>query len=155
MNLERPKSIFLADDDIDDCALFEEALATVPLLTDLTQVYDGVELMQLLLKESGQLPSLLFLDLNMPFKNGIQCLEEISQHDRLKQIGIIILSTSFDQSMANHLFSLGAKHYIRKPNTFSVFKAVIHKVLMMHDEGGPSYSPNSEESKYMYSAKSQ
>ena len=67
MNLNQLK-ILLADDDIDDCIFFKEALAELLLSTHLTTVNDGEQLMQLLTNETNVLPHVLFLDFNMPAK---------------------------------------------------------------------------------------
>ena len=69
--------ILLADDDTDDCIFFKEALDELLLPTKLMTVHDGEQLMHLLANESTELPDVLFLDLNMPRKNGFECLEEI------------------------------------------------------------------------------
>ncbi len=96
-------NILLAEDDKDDCLLFQEALEELDLQTQLTFVHDGVQLMQLLTKNSNQIFDVLFLDLNMPCKNGYECLEEIKRSDELKSLPIIIFSTSYDQSVADLL----------------------------------------------------
>jgi CheY-like chemotaxis protein len=69
--------VLLADDDADDCLFFKEALEELPLSTSLTIVNDGDQLMKWLLKNTSRLPHVLFLDLNMPRKNGFECLTEI------------------------------------------------------------------------------
>lgn len=123
-------NILLADDDKDDCALFKEALEELPLNTYLTTVYDGDQLMKLLL-ETSILPHVLFLDLNMPLKNGFQCLSEIKQHPDLKDLVVVIFSTSFEQYIAGDLHKGGAQHYIRKPSDFSLLKKVIYQALIL------------------------
>ena len=74
-------NILLADDDLDDCLFFKEALEGMPVNTHLTAVHDGEQLMQLLANEKIKLPDILFLDLNMPRKNGFECLTEIKQNN--------------------------------------------------------------------------
>lgn len=122
-------SILLADDDTDDCAFFEEALGDIVLTTHFTAVHDGEQLMQHLLKDTVVLPDIIFLDLNMPRKNGFECLLEIKQHPSLKLLPIIILSTSFEQEVVNLLQHNGAHYFIRKPSQFSKFKKIIHYTL--------------------------
>lgn len=77
-------NILLADDDSDDCLFFKEALRELLLSTNLTTVHDGEQLMQLLTNETNVLPHVLFLDLNMPRKNGFECLTEIKLSKKLK-----------------------------------------------------------------------
>jgi len=76
MNLKQ-LNILLADDDIDDCIFFKEALEEFTIPSNLTTVNDGEQLMQILTDETNQLPNILFLDINMPRKNGFECLSEI------------------------------------------------------------------------------
>lgn len=68
--------ILLADDDLDDCRFFREALEELPFSTSEKIVTNGEDLMQLLTDKDEKLPDVLFLDLNMPRKNGFQCLGE-------------------------------------------------------------------------------
>jgi CheY-like chemotaxis protein len=123
--------ILLADDDTDDCAFFEEALAELPVSTALTAVHDGEKLMQLLNEETCRLPHILFLDLNMPRKNGFECLAEIKQNKKLRDIPVVIFSTSYEQQVINLLYQNGAHYFIRKPSVFSQFKEIILYVLTL------------------------
>jgi CheY-like chemotaxis protein len=122
-------NILLADDDIDDCLFFKEALGELGLSTHLTVVHDGEQLMQLLTNETNQLRHVLFLDLNMPRKNGFECLSEIKLNKNLKQIPVIVFSTSFEQEVVNLLYKNGAQYFIRKPSEFSLFKKIIQQTL--------------------------
>ena len=124
-------TLFLADDDDDDCLLFGQALNEIPLSTRLMVAYDGEQLLHLLEHNLEELPDVLFLDLNMPRKNGWQCLEEIKQDNRLKMIPVVIFSTSFQQDLADQLYNKGTNYYIRKPSDFNQLKSVIHQVLTL------------------------
>jgi CheY-like chemotaxis protein len=128
------RSVFLADDDEDDCLFFKEALDELPVSIKLTTVHDGEQLMKLLSKKIDDLPPLLFLDLNMPRKNGFQCLTDIKQDEKLKQLTVIIVSTSFQQDVADLLYHNGAHYFIHKPAAFEDLKKVIHRVIMMMEE---------------------
>ena len=121
--------LLLADDDIDDCTFFKEALEELPLTASLTTVNDGVELMQLLSGELTSFPDMLFLDLNMPRKTGYECLSEIKSNDKLKHLPVIILSTSFEHDIAKLLYKNGADFYLRKPGDFSILKQLIYKTI--------------------------
>ena len=112
-------NILHADDDTDDCIFFKEALKELNLPTHHVSVHDGEQLMQYLTNNTNELPHLLFLDLNMPRKNGAECLSEIKFNKSLKQITIIIFSTAFDSEIVNKLYENGAHYYIRKPSEFS------------------------------------
>ena len=124
-------NILLADDDTDDCLFFEEALAELPVSTKLTTVHDGEKLMQLLNEETGKLPHILFLDLNMPRKNGFECLAEIKLNTNLKDLPVVIFSTSYEQQVVNLLYDNGAQYFIRKPSAFAQFKKIILYVLTL------------------------
>lgn len=124
-------SLLLADDDPDDCLFFEEALDELPFSVKLTCVNNGEELMLFLAQENQVLPTILFLDLNMPRKNGLECLIEIKRNDKLKALPIIIYSTSLDTKTAEIMYDLGAHHYIRKPSEFSKLKDVIGTAIQL------------------------
>ncbi len=122
-------NILLADDDIDDCLFFKEALEALPVITKLKVVYDGDELMNYLTDNKVQLPHVLFLDINMPRKNGFECLGEIKQNEKLKDLPVVMFSTSNAHDKINILFKSGADVYIRKPSNFSQLVQVIQHAL--------------------------
>lgn len=122
-------NILLADDDTDDCLFFKEAVEELYLNTELSTQHDGEQLMQYLNTESNKLPDMLFLDLNMPRKNGFECLSEIKANPKLEQLPVIIFSTSFEQEVVNLLYKNGAQNFIRKPSDFSQFKKIIHQTI--------------------------
>ena len=124
-------NILLADDDPDDCVFFKEALESMPVSTQLTTVHDGEQLMQLLTNKTIKLPDILFLDLNMPRKNGFECLTEIKQNKKLKALPVVIFSTSFEQEVVNLLYDNGAHFFIRKPSEFVLFKKIILHTLTL------------------------
>ena len=128
-------NILLADDDIDDCTFFKKAIEDFPVSTYCTAVHDGEQLMKQLTNETNELPDVLFLDLNMPRKNGFECLEEIKLNKKLKQLPVIIFSTSFEQEVVNALYKNGAQHCIRKPSDFLQLKIIIQQVLTLIAEG--------------------
>ena len=127
-------NILLADDDMDDCRFFKEALEALPLTTKLTTVNNGEELMTYLLENTDHLPHVLFLDINMPRKNGFECLSEIKHHDKLKDLPVVMFSTSNAQDKINILFNTGADVYIRKPSNFAQLVQVIHHALPLAAE---------------------
>jgi CheY-like chemotaxis protein len=124
-------NLLLADDDRDDCIFFREALEELSIPTHLVTVSDGTELMRLLKLKETILPDVLFLDLNMPIKNGFDSLTEIKLDEDLNHIPVIIFSTSYDSDIAYRLHQSGAKYYIRKPPDFSDLKKIIYKSLSL------------------------
>lgn len=117
--------ILLADDDTDDRIFFKDAIAELINPVNFTAVRDGEELMQLLSNETKKLPHVIFLDLNMPRKNGFECLAEIKKNKRLKNLPVVIFSTSFEQEVVDLLYDNGAHFFIRKPSEFKLFKKII------------------------------
>ncbi|MCL6261038.1 response regulator [Aquiflexum sp. TKW24L] len=126
---KKPLYLLLADDDTDDCLFFKEALEDLKINALLTTVKDGVELMKLLSDKKLVLPHVLYLDLNMPRKNGFECLAEIKQNVSLQQLPIIIFSTSLDADVVNLTHQHGADLYVRKPSDFVRLKETISKSL--------------------------
>ncbi|WP_286970033.1 response regulator [Flavobacterium sp. UBA4854] len=126
--------LLLADDDEDDCLFFKEALDEITVGTTLSMVHDGVQLMNYLKTNISNLPDVLFLDLNMPRKNGLECLDEIKNDEKLKALPIIIFSTSLDGEIVDKLYQKDASFYIRKPGEFSKLKNVIEKALTIASE---------------------
>jgi CheY-like chemotaxis protein len=123
------KTILLAEDDADDRMFFEDVLKEVGMETNLLVADDGVELMNVLDETVPPPPDVIFLDLNMPKKNGFECLKEIRQTDKLKGIPVIIFSTSDSVDAINATYSLGANFYMRKPRSFDMLKKAIETVL--------------------------
>ncbi len=128
---EIPLNILLADDDIDDCIFFKGVLEKIPLLTCLTAVHNGEELMRQLTKEAYELPHVLFLDLNMPRKNGFECLSEIKLNPKLKHLPVVMFSTSHEQEVVSRLYRNGAQYFIRKPPVISQFEKIIQQTLIL------------------------
>lgn len=132
---KEPYYLLLADDDEDDCLFFKEALDEISIKTDLSMVHDGVQLMDFLKNHATDtLPDAIFLDLNMPRKNGIECLTEIKENNILRNLPVIIFSTSLDNEIVENLYQKGASQYIRKPGDFSKLKTVIEKALTIASE---------------------
>jgi CheY-like chemotaxis protein len=124
-------NLLLADDDIDDCIFFEDALKELPISATLSTVNDGIQLMNYLLAKPGNLPDVLFLDLNMPRKNGIECLTEIKLIDKLKNLPVIIFSTSLNMEVVDLFYQKGAHYYIRKPGEYEKLRKIILEAVTL------------------------
>lgn len=125
------KNIFLSDDDADDCMLFAEALQEIYKESEakLTIVNDGMALMQVLDETVPPPPEMIFLDINMPKKNGVECLQEIRKTPKLAGIPIIIFSTSSNKDIVDKTYQYGANYYICKPQSYLLLKKTIELVL--------------------------
>jgi CheY-like chemotaxis protein len=121
--------ILLADDDEDDGMFFKQALEEIFVSAQLAIVTDGEKLMDYLIENEGHLPHALFLDINMPRKNGLECLTEIRQNEKLKSLPVIMYSTTNTWDTINTLFRSGAHVYIHKPNDFAQLKQVIYNAI--------------------------
>ena len=100
--------------------------------TKVMLVNDGVELMNHLSQNGNPLPHILFLDLNMPRKNGMECLLEIRQNDHLKDIPVAIYSTSSSEEDIEETFVKGANVYIKKPSDFATLKKILEEVITIN-----------------------
>lgn len=135
MNLSN-LSIMLADDDNDDCFFFNEALNELAISVKLLIVNNGDDLLQTL-HNVPALPDIIFIDMNMPKKNGIESLTEIKNSERLSHIPVVIYSTSYQPEVISQLYAKGASRFICKPPEFSIFKDSLHKaILFLVDSGG-------------------
>lgn len=124
-------TIFLTEDDEDDRAFFEEALKELNTEIELKSLTDGEALMTSLSEVTAEPPPphLIFLDLNMPRKDGFECLAEIKNNSHLKKIPIVVLSTSTNSADIDRTYALGANAYIAKPNKLKDLKKVIESAL--------------------------
>lgn len=119
-------TILMADDNEDDCMLAREALAESRLTSVLHFVQDGEELMDYLYRRgkyaeesNSPRPGLILLDLNMPKKDGREALKEIKADPKLRQIPIVVLTTSKSEEDIYRSYDLGANSFITKPVTFA------------------------------------
>jgi len=129
----KPLHILLADDDNDDTFLFQEALEQIPIHTTLDIAENGIELMETL-KTYVAAPDLIFLDMNMPLKNGLECLSEIRKYNQFKDVPIIMLSTSVASYLLESACKQGANLYIQKPTSFSSLIKVIQRCLTQKEK---------------------
>jgi two-component system, response regulator len=124
-NKGKPITILVAEDDEDDRLLMEEALEENRLANDLHFVEDGEELMDYLYHrnkysdpDNSPRPSLILLDLNMPRKDGREALRDIKTDPELRQIPIVVLTTSKAEEDILRTYDLGVSSFITKPVTF-------------------------------------
>ncbi|WP_100612480.1 response regulator [Confluentibacter lentus] len=125
-------NIILADDDADDRLFFTDAFEELKINTRVKTFNDGVYLMDYLNTENCVLPNVLFLDLNMPRKSGLECLRELKKFDKFNDIAIAIYSTSASEEDIEKTFIMGANIYIKKPNDFKTLKKVLQEVVTIN-----------------------
>ncbi|MGK2861480.1 MAG: response regulator [Chitinophagaceae bacterium] len=119
--------ILIADDDDDDKELFQEAIYEISPYIKLSAVSNGIELMEKLRQPS--LPDLLFLDLNMPGKNGFECLTELNSILILKKLPVVIYSTSANPDQIERTYLNGATFYIKKPSNYQEIIDLLYKLV--------------------------
>lgn len=147
----RPITILMADDDSDDREMTREAFEESHLANDLRFVEDGVELLDYLQRRgkyadpaASPRPGLILLDLNLPKKDGREALEEIKADPNLRNIPVVVLTTSKQEEDILRSYALHANSYITKPVTFDSLVNVVRAlgkywleiVALPHGEGG-------------------
>ncbi len=129
MSSEKTKTILIIDDDDDDREMFREALELVDRSVACLVAEDGIAALQILRTEQEYLPDFIFLDLNMPRMDGKQCLAAIRQTDHLRDIPVIIYTTSKHPQDVEDTKKLGATYFITKPFHFDEICKSITYVL--------------------------
>jgi CheY-like chemotaxis protein len=120
--------IVLVDDDEDDHFIFSTILDEIKIPTQLTSITESEEIVDHLLS-LPHLPDIIFLDFNMPRKNGYDCLIEIKACEDLKRIPVIIYSTSYKKDILDMLYDQGAVFSIRKSSSSNETKKCIETAL--------------------------
>ncbi|MCD6065826.1 MAG: response regulator receiver protein [Bacteroidetes bacterium] len=116
--------ILIADDDIDDQYMIRQAFTSIELDEYIHTVSDGMELLDYLYRKGKYKdadilpPKIILLDLNMPKKDGRECLKEIKSNPKLSSIPIIIYSTSSNPDDISYAYGHGASSYITKPYSY-------------------------------------
>ena len=123
------ENIWLADDDPDDRELFEDVLRQLLPLCRLTSFKDGEELMNAL--SPSNKPEILFLDINMPKKNGLDCLVEIRAQRHFSRLPIVIFSSARETKFMDSSYGYGANLYFSKPTSFNELIAGLSRLLRM------------------------
>ena len=118
----------LVDDDEDDIEIFKNAIQSVDQTIDCYIARDGEEAMNLL-EQVKNLPHIIFLDINMPRVNGLQCLHQIKSDPKLVHIPVYIYTTTTRQD-SGQMLKMGAESVIVKPSSFNDICAIIRMALM-------------------------
>ena len=116
----------MAEDDSDDVELFKTALHQECPDLELTVAEDGAKLIKVL--NIIPTPDVILLDLNMPCKNGRECLKEIREKTEYDSVPIVILSTSASRNDIDYCMANGANHYFVKPNSYNEVTALVKNI---------------------------
>jgi DNA-binding NarL/FixJ family response regulator len=123
------KKIWLADDDEDDCELFEDALKQILPAVSLITIPTADLLMTML--SSSNKPDILFLDINMPGKNGIDALVEIRAHRHFSRLPIVMFSSTKEPKFIHTSYGYGANLFYSKPTSFNELIAGLSNLFKM------------------------
>jgi CheY-like chemotaxis protein len=121
--------VFLADDDPEDIDLFESALKEISSTIKITIARDGRELLEFVRIVT---PDMIFLDINMPCMNGLDCLSELRRLTYLRDVPIIMYSTGTKAEHIEQSYALGANRYIKKPVYFASIKEQLSQVVALN-----------------------
>lgn len=122
--------ILLADDDKEDYHILKEASQKVPQRLKVDHVKNWLELLRYVSRHS--MPSVILLDLNMPVRNGIECLQLLRKDQKFEDTPILIYSTSNTPSDIDSAFQSGANYYIIKPSSLAEITRVVEKIAGMN-----------------------
>lgn len=123
------KTIVLAEDDADDQNIFQLALQEVNRQIKFDLVINGTQLLSLL---SNFLPDLIFLDLDMPYKNGLECLLEIRNNPLLENLAIVVFSSTTRPSNIQTAYEMGANLFFIKPSVYHEFVSSINAIINLN-----------------------
>jgi CheY-like chemotaxis protein len=121
------KRVLLVEDSANDAELTLEAFAETGLANEVVWVRDGREALDYLHQEGAfanrpaGLPAVVLLDLKMPRVDGLQVLEQVKQHPRLKSVPVVMLTSSREEADLARSYGLGVNAYVVKPVGFAQF----------------------------------
>jgi len=124
--MELSKSILLVEDDQDDQDVFTDCIKKIENATLYGVAHNGREALDKLVN-SPQPPDMIFMDINMPIMNGLECLIEIMNNSRLKNIPVVMLSTDTGQAQLARI--LGAKAFIKKPTDCETLHTKVEQMI--------------------------
>src|SRR5688500_13870043 len=127
--MKRSQLIMIVDDDDEDVELFCEALKEIDHEVECISASNGEDALSKLTKEDLRLPDYIFLDLNMPRLNGKQCLKRLKTNPKLRDIPVIVYTTSKLRDDVEETRQLGAVHFLTKPNKLTDLRKAITHVL--------------------------
>lgn len=123
------RTCFLIDDDEDDREIFELALESADDSCAFISAKNGVEALKLINEKQDFIPDYIFIDLNMPYMTGKECLAAIKQIPRLANVPAIMYTTSSYSKDADDALALGAAHFLVKPASISALTQALSALL--------------------------
>lgn len=132
--MKSQRRILLVEDSENDVTLTLEALGEAKIGDDVVVVRDGQEALDYLFRtgayadETRALPDVVLLDLKLPRVNGLEVLAKVKADARLKQIPVVMLTSSEEDADLERSYGLGVNAYVVKPTSFTDFSAMVKKL---------------------------
>lgn len=126
------ENIILTEDDSDDVMFFEVALQAIKY-PFAPQIARSCEELFNAIDDMVNLPDVIFLDLNMPGKNGFECLKLIRDISVLNSCKVVVLTTSNDERDKEKCLSLGANMFVTKPSEISELASLLQSIVMQDE----------------------
>jgi CheY-like chemotaxis protein len=123
------RQCFIIDDDQDDQEIFLMCVSDINPNIDCRTASNGAEAVEMLESQKDYAPDYIFLDVNMPKMNGIECLGHLKKMDWLRNTKIFIYSTTSEKSVVEESKALGADDFIVKPTKMSVLKEALSGIF--------------------------
>ena len=118
----------LIDDDIDDQDIFQIAVNELNRKIQCFFFNNGIDALRRL-QDDFPVPDIIFLDMNMPRMNGLQCLKEMKTIPRLQQTPVILFSTSSDKELLSESKIFGAKEFLVKPSSIQELSSKLYEIF--------------------------
>lgn len=128
-------TFLIVDDDPDDVDLFCEAVKEIEKAWECLAVNNGEEALDKLRERAIPMPDIIFLDLNMPLMDGRACLRELKKDRALREIPVIIYTTSARRRDRDETRALGADHFLTKPTSLSKLREAIENIIKEYFKG--------------------
>ena len=143
---DKKTEVLIVDDNMVEIILFKEAMKWAEIPAKINMVSDGVQAMQLLAQLDGNLPDLIFLDINMPRKDGKQCLVEIRNDKKFQNTPVIMFTTTDDPREIDETYKKGANLFVTKPYSIDTLKTLLKKIFSLDWR---EYLPHPAKDKYV------
>ncbi|MFZ1799908.1 MAG: response regulator [Chitinophagaceae bacterium] len=133
----RHKNVLMVDDDADDQLLFANALQEIDATMNCEIANNGIEALE---KLNTFVPDVIFLDLNMPMMNGMECLAAMKKNTKLAHIPVIIFTTTNDKASIAAAKEMGATAFFHKPIEFNRLRQKLLNLFLYNAGDNNSFS---------------
>ena len=127
-------NILLTDDNVNEHLFFKYATKSINEKIKVHSLNSGKSLLEYFKSDQNPLPDIVFLDVNMPLKNGNECLAELRANELLKSLPVVMYSTSDSADDVDTAYELGANLYVKKPIGIDELRQVLARVFAIYDE---------------------